>query len=81
MLDKRTLLAVVVGMFLVSPSAARGDDLADLQTAYKQYAAALSQQDADATMAFFHDGVAIAVGHFRSNFQLREKFCNDFQNL
>ena len=57
MLDKRTLLAVVVGMFLVSPSAARGDDLADLQTAYKQYAAALSQQDADATMAFFHDEV------------------------
>ena len=55
MLAKRTLLAVVVGLFLVSPATVQGDDLADLQTAYKQYAAALSQQDADATMAFFHD--------------------------
>ena len=61
MLYRRTLLAVVMGMFLVMPSVARGDDVEDLRAANEQYIAAINKQDLDALMAFYHDQ-AVAFG-------------------
>ncbi len=59
MLYRRTMLAVVMGAYLVTPSVARSDDMTDLQAAYEQYLAAFNQQNLDAAMAFFHDQVVV----------------------
>ncbi len=57
----RILLAVVMGMVLVTPSVARGDDVEDLKAAYEQYIAAVNKQDLDGLMALWHDQ-AVAFG-------------------
>ncbi len=58
---QRTLLAVVMGMLLIAPSVARGDDVEDLRAANEQYIAAINKQDLDGVMAFYHDQ-AVAFG-------------------
>ncbi len=59
MLYRWTMLAVVLGVFLVTPSIARGDDVDDLRAAYEQYLAAFNQNDLAAATAFLHDEVMV----------------------
>jgi hypothetical protein len=51
MLYRRVLLTVALSALLFAPSAARGDDVADLKATYEQVVAAINKGDLDALTA------------------------------
>ncbi len=61
MLYRRVLLTVALSAVLFAPSAARGDDVADLKATYEQVVVAINKGDLDALTAQWHDQI-VAFG-------------------
>ena len=61
MLYRRVLLTVALSAVLFAPSAARGDEIADLKATYEQVVAAINKGDLAALTAQWHDQI-VAFG-------------------